>query len=180
MGDKGQISSGCPVCTLPGQSHRVVRHVRIGSNHCSTCNKDTNSRAQQLMPHHSNCHKPQMSTVWLLLSISIWKMPLIMCQYSSIMFDSTDWTCTEILAFFSLCFKQTFLIDSISRCGLGKHNGHLCHLRSVSLCFGGLAKIFVMLWAASFLCKWSAGAPAFLLGGFTSHGDAKGEGRSLT
>lgn len=31
-------------------------------------------RHKQLMHHHSSCHKPQMSTVWFLLSISIWKV----------------------------------------------------------------------------------------------------------
>lgn len=93
------------------------------------------------MPHHSSCHKPQMSTVWFLLSISIWKVPSIMCQYTSIMFDSRDWACTEILAFFfSPLVLSTFPIDSISKCGLGKHGGHLCHITSVCLCFGGLAK----------------------------------------
>lgn len=173
-GDKGQMSKGCPDCTLPGQALRVVRHVRSGSNRCSTWNKDTNSQAQQPMPHHSNYHKWQMPTVWFLLSISIWKVPLIMCQYSSITFD---WACTEILVFSSVLNR--LFQETVSRCGQAL-GAAVPHQLSVSLLWWVSKVDCVTPQAASSLCERLAGAPAFFLDRFTSHGDGKGEGRSLT
>lgn len=111
-GEQADISGGSPVYILLGQSLAAEEHVWVGSSHCGTWNKDRNSQAQQLMLDHSIFHKLLMSTVWFLLSISIWKVPLIMCQYSSIMFESTDQTCTEILTLF-LFISNGFSRDSL-------------------------------------------------------------------
>lgn len=60
------------------------------------------------------------------------------------------------------------------------HWASVPHQLSVSLLWWVSKEDFLMLQAASSLCEWSAGATAFFLDGFTSHGDAKREGRSLT
>lgn len=111
-------------------------HVRVGNNHCSTWNKDTNSWCPiiQVVTNH-RCHQYDFC-----------------CQYQfgkcidnvPVHFNNV-WFCRLNMHWnpcFSppICFKQTFPIDSISRWGLGKRTGHLCHISSVSLCFGGLAK----------------------------------------